>query len=537
MMGNQPVFILQEGTRRERGRDAQSNNILAARAIADAVRSTLGPRGMDKMLVDSMGDVVITNDGATILKEIDVQHPAAKMVIEVSQTQDEEVGDGTTTAVVLAGELLKRAEDLVEDVHPTLITRGYNLATQKAAEVLAGIAQDVSVEDDKTLRLVATTAMNSKSAGNYSDLLSDIVVRAVKAVADTTDRGTEVDHENIQVVKKTGGSVEDTELIEGVILDKDRVHAGMPQRVEDARIALLDTPLEVKKTEVDAEIQITDPTQLQSFLQEEEGMLRKMVDTLQDAGANVVFCQKGIDDLAQHFLAKAGIYAIRRVKKSDMAKLERATGARIVSSLPDLTEDDLGDAGTVEERTVAGDQLTFVTECPDSRAVSVLVRGGTDHVVDEVERTLDDSLGVVATTLEDGQVVAGGGAPEIEVALRLREYAASVGGREQLAIEAFADAVEIIPRTLAENAGLDAIETLVSLRNAHEGGNARAGVDVDTGEVEDMWDHAVIEPLRVKTQALSSATEVSTLILRIDDVIASKGFKGGDGGDDMDMDF
>jgi thermosome len=548
MLGNQPIIILKEGTQRERGRTAQSNNIMAARAIADAVRTTLGPRGMDKMLVDSLGDVVITNDGATILKEIDVEHPAAKMVIEVSKAQDEEVGDGTTTAVVLAGELLKNAEDLIENVHPTLIVKGYRLAAEKAVEVLEGIAVDINTKSDKDLRTVPTTAMYSKSASTDKELLADIAVRAIRAVTEVKDGEPVADIDNVQIIKKQGGSIADTQLIEGIIVDKERVHSGMPRNVKGARIALLNLALEVKKPEVDATIQITDPAKLQQFLSEEENILRRMVEQVQASGANAVFAQKGIDDLAQHFLAKASIYAVRRVKKSDLEKLERATGGRIVSNLDDLDKSDLGQAELVEERKIGEDLMTFVTGCKKPTSVSVLIRGGTEHVVDEVERTLHDALGVTSTVVEDGgKVLAGGGAPEVEVALKLREWAPTVGGREQLAIEAFADAMEVIPRTLAENAGLDSINILVDLREAHGKKQPYAGVNVFTGKVEDMRKNQVLEPLRGKTQAIKGATEVATMILRIDDVIASKGGKGakppkggppggmGDMGGDMDF--
>jgi thermosome len=527
MLGNQPVIILKEGTQRERGRTAQSNNIMAARAIADAVRTTLGPRGMDKMLVDSLGDVVITNDGATILKEIDVEHPAAKMVIEVSKTQDEEVGDGTTTAVVLAGELLKNAEDLIENVHPTLIVKGYRLAADKAVEVLQGMAFDINTKSDKDLRIVPTTAMYSKSASTDKELLADISVRAIRAVTETKDGKPVADIDNIQIIKKQGGSIADTQLIEGIIVDKERVHSGMPRSVKNGRIALLNLALEVKKPEVDATIQITDPSKLQQFLGEEENILRRMVEKIQDVGATIVFTQKGIDDLAQHFLAKAGIYAVRRVKKSDLEKLERATGGRIVSNLDDLDKQDLGKAELIEERKIGEDLMTFVTGCPKPTSVSILIRGGTEHVIDEVERTLHDALGVTSTVVEDqGRVLPGGGAPEVEVALRLREWAPTVGGREQLAIEAFADAMEIIPRTLAENAGLDSINILVDLREAHGKKGQTSGVNVFTGKVEDMKKNQVFEPLKGKVQAIRGSTEVATMILRIDDVIASKGGKG-----------
>ena len=529
--GNQQVIILKEGTRRDKGRGAQANNIMAARAVADAVRSTLGPKGMDKMLVDSMGDVVITNDGVTILKEIDIEHPAAKMIVEVAKTQDQQCGDGTTSAVVIAGELLRRAEELIDDVHPTLINQGYRLAHKKALELLDQIARPVGTSDRDLLTKIATTAMTGKSAAFQRTKLATIAVDAVSAIEEKNANGkTTADTDNVQVVKKAGGSVDDTELIQGLIIDKERVHSGMPKSVKNAKIALLDVALEIKKTEIDAKIKITSPGSFQSFLDEEEKTLRTKVDKVVKSGANVVFCQKGIDDLAQHFFAKAGIYAVRRAKKSDMEKLERATGATIVSNLDDLRADDLGKAGLVEERKIGDDDMTFVVECQNPRAVSILLRGSTEHVVDEIERALEDALRVVAVAVEDGKVVAGGGSPEIELALGLRKYAASVGGRSQLAIEAFASALEIIPRTLAENAGLDAINSLVDLRSAHEKGQKTFGLNVYTGKVEDMLAGGVVEPLRVKVQAIGSATEAATMILRIDDVIAAKELKTPPGG-------
>ncbi len=529
MMGGQmPIILLKEGTEREKGKSAQTNNIAAAKAVAESVKSTLGPKGMDKMLVDSLGDVTITNDGATILKELDIEHPAAKMVVEISKTQDQECGDGTTTAVVLAGELLKKAEELLEqNVHPTIITNGYRMASEKALEILNDVGFDVKIDNEELLREMAMTAMTGKNVGSGRDILTDIAVKAVKAVADRSDGKIKVDTDNIKVEKKQGGSVEDTELIEGVIIDKERVHPRMPNSVKDAKIALIDVPLEIKKTEIDAKINITDPNQMQAFLDQEEQMLREMVEKIKSTGANVVFCQKGIDDMAQHFLAKDGIYAVRRVKKSDMEKLSRATGANIVANIHDLTDKDLGKAGMVEEKKVGDEDMTFVTGCTGAKAVSILVRGGTEHVVDEVERALHDALRVVGIALEDKKAVPGGGAPEIEVALKLKDYAPTVGGREQLAIEGFAQALEMIPRALAENAGLDAIDMLIKLRSAHESQkNKNVGIDAFSGDIGDMMEKKVIEPARVKTQAISSAAEVATMILRIDDVIASQKSSG-----------
>lgn len=532
MQAGTPIFVLKEGTRRERGKGAQFNNIAAAKAVADAVRSTLGPRGMDKMLVDSLGDVVITNDGVTILKEIDIEHPAAKMLVEVAKTQDEEAGDGTTTAVILAGELLKRAEDLIDqNIHPTVIAHGFRQAAEKAHEVLQKISMPISIKDTDVLKKVAMTAMSSKSASGHKELLSDIAVKAVSTVAERRADGSYfVDDDDIQVVKKQGGSIANTSMVDGIIVDKERVHPGMPGEVKDAKIALLDAALEVKKTEIDAKIEITDPTQLQAFLNEEESMLKRMVDTVKKSGADVVFCQKGIDDLAQHYLAKEGIYAVRRVKKSDMEKLAKATGGKVVTKLDELTKADLGFAKLVYEKKIGEDEMTFVTGCKNPKAVSILIRGGTEHVVDEVERSLEDATSVVAVAIEDGKVITGGGSSATEIAFGLRDYAASVGGREQIAIEAFADAVEVIPRTLAENAGLDPIDTLIELRKEHKKGKKFAGINVFTGKVTDMKKEDVIEPIRVGTQAISSATDAAVMILRIDDVIAARAGDGGKGG-------
>ncbi len=543
MIGQTPIYILKEGTKRDKGKGAQFNNIAAARAIADAVRSTLGPRGMDKMLVDSMGDVVITNDGVTILKEIDVEHPAAKMIVEVAKTQDEECGDGTTTAVILAGELLKKAEGLIEqNIHPTVISGGYRLAANKAKEYLEEVAIKVSPSDKETLMDIAKTSMISKSVAASRELLAKVAVDAVTAVAEKKGDGTwTVDDDNIQIVKKQGGSMDDTTMISGIIVDKEAVHPAMPKKVEKAKIALVDSALEVKKTEIDAKIEITDPSQLHAFLEEEENMLKKMVDTVKKSGATVLFCQKGIDDLAQHYLSKAGVYAVRRVKKSDMEKLAKATGANLVTKLDDLKADDLGVANLVEEKKIADDRMTFVTGCKNPKAVSILIRGGTEHVVDEIDRSLNDAISVVAVAFEDGKLVTGGGSAATELALRLRDFAASVGGREQIAIDAFASALEVIPTALAENAGLDPIDILIELRQAHKAGRKTAGVNVFTGKITDMKKERVLEPIRVGRQAISSATDAAVMILRIDDVIASKGGspKGPQGpgpGDMGDMD-
>jgi thermosome len=519
---------------------------MAAKAVAGAVRTTLGPKGMDKMLVDTMGDVVITNDGVTILKEMDIEHPAAKMMVEIAKTQDAEVGDGTTTAVVVAGELLKQAEALLDqEIHPTVIAAGYRDATDKAIEILKSIAVKVTVKDEELLKKIAITAMTGKGSGTSRGDLAGLAVKAVKAVID--EDGT-VDTDNITVEKKVGAGITDSQLVEGVVVDKERLHPNMPKKVTGAQIALLNAPVEIEKTEVDAKIEITSPDQLQAFLDQEEVMLKGMVENIVKTGANVVFAQKGIDDLAQHFLAKAGIYTVRRVKKSDMEKLARATGGRIVTSIHELTKDDLGKAGLVEERKIGDDKMTFVEECTNPKSVSIILRGGTEHVVDELERAMNDAIRVVGVVVEDKMLVPGGGAPEVELALRLREYAATVGGREQLAIEAFADAMEVIPKTLAENAGLDQIDSLVSLRSQHEKGVKSSGLDMETGKPVDMLNLGVVEPLRVKTQAIQSAAEAAVMILRIDDVIASKsggpggmpgaggpgGMPGGMGGEDFD---
>ena len=533
MMGGQvPILVLKEGTERETGRGAQKKNIEVAKAIADAVRTTLGPKGMDKMLVDSLGDIVITNDGATILKEIDVAHPTAKMMVEVAKVQDTEVGDGTTTAVVLAGELLKRAEELLDqNVHPTIITNGFRLAAEKALELLPELG--TKVDSDELLKEIAMTAMTGKNVGEAKEYLAEIAVNAVKAIVSEEDGKKIADIDNIKVEKKQGGGIKDTELIDGIVLDKEKVHPRMPKVVKDAKIALINTGFEVKKTEISAKIQINDPSQIQAFLDQEQEEIKKMVEKVKEVGANVVFCQKAIDDIAQHYMAKYGIYAVRRVKKSDMAKLAKATGGKIITNLDDLTPEDLGYAEIVEERKIGEDNMTFVRGCKNPKAVSILIRGGTEHVVAEAERALHDALKVVGVAMEDGYAVAGGGAAEIELALKLREFAPSVGGREQLAIEAFADALEIIPRTLAENAGMDAIDIIMKLKAEHQKGNKHAGVDVIEGKISDMVEKKVIEPMRVKKQAIESATEVATMILRIDDVIASKRTeppKGGQGG-------
>jgi archaeal chaperonin len=523
-LGGQQVIILRQGTTRNRGQEAQSNNIAAAKAVAAAVRSTLGPKGMDKMLIDGMGEIVVTNDGATILKQMDIEHPAAKMMVEVAKTQDQEVGDGTTSAVILAGELLKLAENLLDQhVHPTVIAEGYQQAAAMSLEILAGIAVAVKPGDHAMLKKVAETAISGKGAEAYKELLCTMVVTAITRITDA-DGTVDISHVNVQ--KKVGGAIEDTAMIEGMVIDKERAHPGMPREVRDAKILLLNAALEYKKTEVNAKINITRPEQVQAFLDEDELMIHQMADTVICTGATVVFCQKGIDDVAQHYLAKAGILAVRRVKKSDMDNLSRATGATIASSLDAVTPADLGSAGLVEEKKLSGAEMIFVSQCKNPKAVSIVIRGGSEHVIEELERAIHDALMVVSVVVKDKTIVAGGGAPEIELSLQLHRHAAATGGRIQLAIEAFAKALEVIPRTLAENAGLDPIDMIVAIRAAHESGKKTFGLDVYEGKPVDMLRAGVVEPLRVKTQAISSAAEAAVMILRIDDVIASSRASG-----------
>ena len=528
----QPVLILKEGTTRSRGKEAQRNNIMAARVIGEVLKTTLGPRGMDKMLIDNLGDITITNDGAAILNEIDVEHPAAKMMVEIAKTQDDMVGDGTTTAVVLASELLKKAEELLDqNIHPTILVAGYRKAAQKAIEIIGKTSVPVDIEDRKTLLKVALTSMNSKAVGSAKEHFAEIAIEAVKQIAEKRGDKMLADIDNIQLVKKTGKSLLETQLIRGIIVDKETVHSAMPKKKENAKIALLDSALEIEKTEMSAEIRIKDPSQMQAFLDQENNMLEKMATKIKASGADVVFCQKGIDDMVQHYLAKAGIMAARRVKESDMEKLSRATGAKIISDLDDLKTTDLGAAGTVEERKIGDDKMIFVEKCKDPHSVAILIRAGLERMVDEAERAMIDALSVVSDVIETNKIVAGGGAVEIEIAKELRKYATKVGGREQLAVEAFADAIEIIPRTLAENAGLDPIDILVELRSAHDKEDGKyKGVDVFTGKVQNSLENGVIEPIVVKEQAIKSAAESATMILRVDDVITAKSPKGGPGG-------
>ena len=494
----QPVLILKEGTSRRRGRDARRNNIMAARIISELVKSTLGPRGMDKMLIDSLGDITITNDGAAILDEIEVEHPAAKMMVEVAKTQDDEVGDGTTTAVVLAGELLHKAEELLDqNIHPTVIVSGFRKAVEKSLEVLDRIATPVDLDDREILKKVALTSMGSKAVRTAYEHLADIAIDAVKQIVEERGGRNVADIDNIQIMKKEGKSLFDTELIKGVVLDKEIVHPGMPRRVENAKIALLNIPLEVEKTEFDAEIRIRDPTQMKAFLDQETKILKDMVDKIAKTGANVVICQKGIDDMAQHFLAKEGILAVRRTKKSDMEKLAKATGGRIVNNIDDLTSDDLGEAGLVEERKIGDDKMVFIEKCKNPKAVAIFIRGGTDRLVDEAERSIHDALCVVRDVVEEPKIVAGGGAPEVEVAKHLREYAESLAGKEQLAVQAYAEAVESVPITLGENAGLDPIDIISELRARHEKGEIWAGIDVFEGKVKDIRELDVLSLIHI----------------------------------------
>ncbi len=532
MSGQQPIFVMKEDTERESGKDAQKNNIQAAKALADAVRSTLGPKGMDKMLVDNLGDVVITNDGVSILNEIDIEHPAAKMLVEVADTQEEECGDGTTSAVVLAGELLKTAEERIDQLHPSIIANGYRIASQRASKILDELKLDIDLGDEENLKNIASTAMTGKNVEINKEKLADITVDAVKHITEEIDDGYLADIDNIKIEKKAGASVDNTELIDGMILDKERLHDNMPKDIKDAKIALLNTALEVQETEIDASIEITDPDQLEKFVNKEEESLKEMVEMVKDAGANVLLCQKGIDDLAQHYLAREGIFAIRRVKKSDMKKLARATGGSIVSNLKDLSSEDLGTAKKVHEKLISGSQMTFIEGTKEAKAVSLLLRGGTEHVVDELERAIEDAIKVVSVAIEDGAVLPGGGATEIELSNRLSEMSGSIEGREQIAFEEFAESLSVIPRTISENAGLDGIDVLMNLNTAHEKeGKETHGVNVEDGEEpEDMVEKGIIEPYRVKNQAIKSATEAANMILRIDDVIASKGGGGDEGG-------
>ncbi|MEM4703292.1 MAG: thermosome subunit alpha [Candidatus Pacearchaeota archaeon] len=528
MAEKQPVYILPENVQRLLGRDAQRNNILAARLVAETVKTTLGPKGMDKMLVDSIGDITVTNDGVTILEEMEIEHPAAKMVVEIAKTQESEVGDGTTTAVIIAGKLLENAEKLLDEkIHPTVIARGYRIAAEKAQQIAKNIAIKLSENQEDLLKQVSMTAMVGKGAEVAKEKLADIVIKAVKKVMEKTEEGIIIDRNNIKLEKKKGAGVEDTELIEGIVIDKARVHSDMPSQVKKAKIALLDCALEIKSPETDTKISITSPDQFQAFMDQEERMLKEMVEKIKKSGAKVVLCQKGIDDIAQYYLTKEKIFAARRIKRDDMEKLAKATGAKIVSNLNELGEQDLGYAEIVKEVKEGDDEgMTYIMGCTNPKALTILIRGGTEHVIDEFERAIKDGIGGVSVALEKGLIVAGGGATEMEIAKKIREFSHTISGREQLAINAFADALEIIPRTIAENAGLDPIDILTELKSRHDKGETFAGLDVsssakNSGEICDTLKRGIIEPLEIKIQAIKSASEVAMMILRIDDVIAS----------------
>lgn len=532
--GGMPVLILKEGASQTKGRDAQKNNIAAAKLISEVVRSSLGPRGMDKMLVDGLGDVTITNDGATILKEIDVQHPAAKMMVEISKATDNEVGDGTSSVVVLAGALIEKAEELItKDVHPTIIVDGYRKSALKSIEIFNHLAQKIDPGNKSELIRVARTSMQTKLVSKDSDELSGVVVNAALEVSEPNKSAYIIDIDDVKVEKKAGGSLRDTKLIKGIVLDKEVVHGGMPKRIEKAKIALINSALEIEKTEFDAKININSPDQMKMFLEEENKMLKNMVDKIISSGANVAICQKGIDDIAQHYLAKSNVLSVRRVKESDMTKLSRATGARIVNNLEDLGSKDLGSADLVEERKVETDKWVFIEGCKHPKAVTILIRGGSQRVVDEAERSIHDALMVTKDVMEKPLIVAGGGSPESYVAGKLREWSSTLSGREQLAADKFAESLEVIPLALAENAGMDPIDTLTELRSKQTKGSKWSGIDARGGKVVDMSKQDIVEPLSVKEQIIKSATEVASMILRIDDVIASSKSGGGPPGGGM----
>ena len=520
---NQPIYILPSDSSRTEGRNAQRTNILAAKLVAEIVRTTLGPKGMDKMLVDSLGDVTITNDGVTILSEMEIEHPTAKMIVEIAKTQEQEVGDGTTTAVILAGALLTKAEKLLDDkIHPTVISKGYKIAAEEAVKILKNLAEDISkTTDTDIIKSIAITAMTGKGAEGAKKILADLVHNAIEIVNEVHNDKSKLFKENIKIEKRTGGSIEDSELINGIVIDKEVCHGNMPKEIKDAKIALVDSALEIKNTEVDAKISITDASKMQSFLDMEEAQLMKLVDIIVKTGANVVLCQKGIDDLVQYFLAKKGIMAVRRVKKSDMESIGRATGAKIITKLSDLDSENLGKSDKVAEITVNEEGMIYITGANKSKVATILIRGGSDHIIDEIKRALEDAIGDIVSALKNNKVVAGAGAIEIELSKELKKFASSFRGREQLAIEAFAESLEMIPRTLAENAGLDPIDVLAELKSAHDSGEKWAGINVFTGKIMDAWKNAVIEPLSIKLQAITSASEVANMILRIDDVIAS----------------
>ncbi|AFS81572.1 thermosome [Candidatus Nitrosopumilus koreensis AR1] len=528
---NGPVLVLKESALQQKGKDAQQNNIAAAKLVAELVKSSLGPRGLDKMLVDSLGDVTITNDGATILKEIDVQHPAAKMMVEISKTVDNEVGDGTTSSVIFGGTLLAKAEELLKkDVHSSTIIDGYQAAAEKTLEIYSELSKKIKPDDRESLIKIATTSMQSKLISEDSDILSKIVVDAILSIVTKKGEDYSVDLENIKVEKKSGGSIQDTQIVKGIVLDKEIVHSGMPTKIDKAQIALLNSALEIEKTEMSSEIRISDPTQMQMFLEEENRMLKAMVDKLHDIGVNVLICQKGIDDIAQHYLAKNGIMAVRRVKESDMIKLGKATGGRVISNIDDLSEKDLGSANLVHQKKVESDKWVFIEGCKHPQSVTMLIRGGSQRVIDEVDRSIHDSLMVVKDVIEKPEIVAGGGAPEAFAASQLKDWADNFDGREQLAIKKYAEALEVIPLTIAENAGMDPIDTMANLRAKQNQGRKWTGIDAKNTKIADMLSIDVVEPVAVKEQIIKSATEAACMILRIDDVIAVSGGSGGAGG-------
>src|SRR3989338_2891031 len=517
----QPIFIIPEDTERSVGRDAQRANIMAAKLVADTVRTTLGPKGMDKMIVDSMGDITVTNDGATILDEMKIEHPSAKMIVEIAKTQEKEVGDGTTTVVILAGELLKNAEKLLEqEVHPAVLARGYRLASVKAQEILENISEEVSSKNTSLLKKIAETSMTGKSIESFKSHFAEICLNAVLSVAENNGERLSVDKSNIKIEKKHGGSIDETELVKGVIVDKERAHAGMPSSIKNPKILLLDSAIEIKKTQTSAKIKIRAPSEVQSFMDQEQNIIKSMVSKIKDSGANAVFCQKGVDDAAQSYFSKEGIYLVKRVKESDIKSLGRSTGARIVSSIDEISKTDLGNSGSIEEIKVGKETMTFVKDCKNPKAVTILVRGSTEHVVAESVKAVEDSIGVLSAALETGKVVGGAGSVEVELARQLKSFSESLSGKEQLAVKAFADSMEVIPITLAENAGLDPINVITELRAAHDKKQKWAGVDVFTGKTMDAWSKGVIEPLKIKLQAVASASEVAVMILRIDDIVA-----------------
>ena len=520
MTEKQPVYVMPENVQRTIGQDAQRNNILAARIVADTVKTTLGPKGMDKMLVDGAGNIIVTNDGVTILEEIEIEHPAAKMMVEIARTQENEVGDGTTTAVMLAGKLLENAEKLLDSkIHPTVIAKGYNIAAEKAQDILKTLSSRITTDDEESLKQIAATSMTGKGIEGQKEKFSEIIVESVKQIENYGD----IDLDNIKIEKIKGDSIKDTGLISGIVIDNEKSNIDMPKKVDNAKIALLDIPLEIKNPEIETKINISSPEQLQGFIDSEERALKEMISKIKNSGANVVFCQKGIDDIAQYYLTKEGIYACRRVAKSDMEKLARATGGKIISNLSDLDMENLGSSKSVEEIKMSDNSMTYVNGCINPKAITIIIRGGSEHIIDETERAIKDGMGDVAAVLKDGNVVAGGGAIEIELSKKLREFSQTLSGREQLAVEQFASALECIPISLSENAGLDPIDILTELKSAHEGENKNMGLNLFNNKIEDTFKAGIIEPLKVKTQAISSASEVANMILRIDDVIASKG--------------